>query len=140
MHAIYAFGIFVLLALLGTRFLYRGKNPFSPLYILFQSGLVYVFLGVYLGQQGVNILSPQILQGFRPIIGLGLGWIGFLFGFQLEYRYLKRFPRKYLSLSFLSQRNGISRFLNLHFLPISCAPIPIPTLSIIHNLLLSSDG
>jgi hypothetical protein len=99
MHAIYAFGIFVLIALLGTRFLYRGKNPFSPLYVLLQSGLVYVFLGVYLGQKGVNILSPQILQGFHPIIGLGLGWIGFLFGFQLEYRYLKRFPKKYLSLS-----------------------------------------
>lgn len=101
MHAIYAFGIFVLLALLGTRFLYRGKNPFSPLYTLFQSGLVYVFLGVYLGHKGVNILSPQILQGFHPIIGLGLGWVGFLFGFQLEYKYLKRFPKKYLSLSLL---------------------------------------
>ncbi len=100
MNAIYAFGIFILLALLGTRFLYRRKNPFSPLYILFQSGLAYVFLGVYLGQRGVNILSAQILQGFHPIIGLGLGWIGFLFGFQLEYKYLKRFPKKYLSLSF----------------------------------------
>jgi len=100
MHAIYAFGIFVLLALLGTRYLYKGKNPFSPLYVLFQSGLVYIFLGVYLGHSGVNILSPQILRGFHPIIGLGLGWIGFLFGFQLEYKYLKRFPKKYIGLSF----------------------------------------
>jgi Kef-type K+ transport system membrane component KefB len=35
------------------------------------------------------------------LISLGLGWVGFLFGFQLEAKYLKCFPRKYKSLSFL---------------------------------------
>jgi len=68
--------------------------------LVFLSGLIYVALGLYLGPNGINVLSPQILKGLTPLISLGLGWIGFLFGFQLEYKYLRRFPRKYLRLSF----------------------------------------
>ena len=101
MHAIYAFGILILLASLGSRFIRRGKRGLSPLALLFHSGLIYVLLGLYLGQHGSNVLSPEVVKGFYPLIALGLGWVGFMFGFQLEYRYLKRFPRKYIGLSFL---------------------------------------
>lgn len=101
MHAIYAFGILIILALLGTRFIRRGKRSLSPVAMIFHSGLVYILLGLYLGQHGSNVLSPEVLKGFSPLIALGLGWVGFMFGFQLEYRYLRRFPRKYTSLSFL---------------------------------------
>lgn len=100
MSAIYAFGILILIAFLGSRFFLKGKKPFSPLNYFFQSGLIYIFLGLYLGRHGLNILSPNILQNLYPIIGLGMGWIGFMFGFQLEYKYLKRFPKKYISLSY----------------------------------------
>lgn len=101
MHAIYAFGLLILLAYLGTRFMRRAKDSFSPLALFFHSGLTYVLLGLYLGRHGSNVLSSEILTGFRPLIALGLGWLGFMFGFQLEYRYLKRFPRKYIGLSLL---------------------------------------
>jgi len=100
MHAIYAFGLLILVAYLGSRFIRRGKRSFSPFTFIFHSGLIYVLLGLYLGRHGSNVLSEEILRSFRPLIALGLGWVGFLFGFQLEYRYIKRFPRKYVSLSF----------------------------------------
>ena len=58
-----------------------------------------MFLGLYLGRHGLNVLSPRVLTGLTPLISLGLGWIGFLFGFQLEYKYLKKFPKKYIELS-----------------------------------------
>lgn len=101
MQAIYAFGILILLAFLGSRFIYKGKKSVSPLHFFFVSGFLYILLGFYLGRHGINVISLEVLKGFSPIIGLGLGWVGFLFGFQLEYRYLKRFSRKFMGLSFL---------------------------------------
>ncbi len=101
MQAIYAFGLLMLLAFLGSRLIVRRKSYLSPLTFLFLSGLIYIFVGFYLGREVLNILSLQVLRELTPLIGLGLGWIGFLFGFQLELKYLRRFPRKYLGLSYL---------------------------------------
>ena len=101
MQALFAFGFLILIAFLGSAlFLRRMKVPAS-ISFLFISGLVYIFLGVYLGEQGLNVLSSSVLDGLEPLISLGLGWIGFLFGFQLESRYLKRFPGIYPGLLFL---------------------------------------
>ncbi len=99
MQAIYAFGLLILLAFLGPRLIRIGKRSFSPLTLIFHSGLVYILLGLYLGRRGLGVLNPQVLRGLYPVVSLGLGWVGFLFGFQLEYRYLKRFPRRYVWLS-----------------------------------------
>lgn len=101
MHAIYAFGLLILLAFLGSRLIVRRRHSVSPLNFLFLSGLIYIFVGFLLGDSFLHVLSHQVLQGLTPLISLGLGWIGFLFGFQLEMKYLRRFPGKYISLSYL---------------------------------------
>jgi len=54
-----------------------------------------------LGKTGLNILSTDVLRGLLPLVAFGLGWVGFLFGFQLELRYLKRFERSFKLLSLL---------------------------------------
>ena len=100
MQAIYAFGLLILIAFLGAKFITK-RTFLSPVNYFFYSGFVYIFLGIALGTSGWDILSSSILSGLTPLIGLGLGWVGFLFGFQLETKYLKRFPGKYISLSFL---------------------------------------
>jgi hypothetical protein len=101
MEAIFAFGLLVLVAFLGSQFLFKSKRLFSPLSYFFLSGLIYIFLGLSLGKNGLNVLSSEVLEGLNPLISLGLGWIGFIFGFQLEYKYLRRFPQKYVELSLL---------------------------------------
>lgn len=101
MKALFAFGLLILLGFLGARLIVRRSSFLSPLTFLFISGLVYVFLGFALGSRGINVLSERVLTGLNPVISLGLGWIGFLFGFQLELKYLRRFPRKYIGLSFI---------------------------------------
>lgn len=101
MKASFAFGLLILIALLGSRFLFRGKRLLFPAHYFILSGLVYIFLGIALGKHGFDVLSSRVLEGLNPLINFGLGWIGFLFGFQLELRYLRRFPRKYIGLSFL---------------------------------------
>jgi hypothetical protein len=100
MHAIYAFGLLVLIAFLGARFITKRKG-LSPAHYFFSSGFVYILLGLALGRSGFNILSPPVLIGLTPLISLGLGWVGFLFGFQLEVKYLRRFSGKYKRFSFL---------------------------------------
>ena len=99
MNAIYAFGLLILLAFLGSRFIVRRRS-LSPLNYIFLSGLVYIFLGMYLGKMGLNILSTQVLDDLTPLLSLGLGWIGFLFGFQFEGKYLRCFSKNIKKLSF----------------------------------------
>ncbi len=101
MQAIYAFALLIFFAVLGARFFYRGGRSFSNFRFFFYSGLFYIFLGLLLGSSGLNILNEQVLNAFSPIMALGLGWIGFVFGFQFEKRYLKRFSIKYYYLSFM---------------------------------------
>jgi hypothetical protein len=101
MKAIFAFGLLVLVAFLGSQFLFKRKKLLLPLSYFFLSGFIYIFLGLSLGKNGLNVLSPGVLEGLNPLISLGLGWVGFIFGFQLEYRYLRRFPKKYIELSLL---------------------------------------
>lgn len=101
MKAILVFGLLVLTAYLGSGLLFKKKKVVFPLNYFFLSGIVYIFLGLVLGNRGLNILSPEILEDLSPLVSLGLGWIGFLFGFQLEFRYIRKFPRKYISLSLL---------------------------------------
>ncbi len=108
MKAIFAFFLLVLIAFLGSQFLFKRKKLFLPLSYFFLSGLIYVFLGLSLGKNGLNVLSSAVLEGLKPLISLGLGWVGFIFGFQLEYRYLRRFPQKYVELSLLQSLFVIS--------------------------------
>ncbi len=100
MRALYAFGLLVLIAFLGARFITK-RSSLTPVNYFFFSGFIYILLGLFLGRSGIDVISPDVLVGFIPLISLGLGWVGFLFGFQLERKYLRRFPGKYISLSFL---------------------------------------
>jgi len=101
MKAFFALGLLILIAFLGSRFLFKRRKLLDPVSYFVLSGLIYIFLGFILGKHGFNVLSAQVLKGFNPLISFGLGWIGFLFGFQLEFRYLRRFSKKYVFLSFL---------------------------------------
>jgi hypothetical protein len=77
MQAIYAFGLLILIAFLGARFITK-RTSLSPVNYFFYSGFIYIFLGLSLGRSGWEVLSPSILSGLTPLIGLGLGWAGFI--------------------------------------------------------------
>ena len=112
MKAILAFGLLILISYLGSRGLFLRKNVLSPFYYILSSGLIYIFFGLVLGKKGINVLSPEVLNQLSPLINLGLGWIGFLFGFQLEKKFIQQFPLKYLGFSFL---HSVFSFLTVTF-------------------------
>lgn len=48
------------------------------------AGLPFVFLGVVAHTRSVGILSESVLWELRPLLALGLGWIGFTAGFRFD--------------------------------------------------------
>jgi hypothetical protein len=48
------------------------------------AGLPFVFLGVIAHTRAVGILSESVLWELRPLLALGLGWIGFTAGFRFD--------------------------------------------------------
>jgi len=57
------------------------------------AGFPFVLLGLVAAHPAVDILSPSVLAEIRPILPLGLGWIGFTIGFRFDVRRLDALPR-----------------------------------------------
>lgn len=84
--------VLILLGVLGGRLSFRASDaPLGPRLIL-SAGTHFLFLGFVLGSQGVGLLTRSVIEQLYPALALGLGWIGLLFGLQLERRQLVRFP------------------------------------------------
>lgn len=90
----------LIITFVGARFLSRSsvsKNPvFSGLIV---SGIPYILIGVLLGPRFFNFLNPHIIDSLEPLVSLAIGWVGLLFGLQLRWKNIRRFPRNYLLLT-----------------------------------------
>lgn len=90
------------IALVGSRFFSRSTLLKTPLFSGFiVSGIPYILIGILLGPKFFNFLNEQITDNLEPLVSLSLGWVGILFGIQLRWRNLKRFPKNYLLFSSL---------------------------------------
>ncbi len=57
------------------------------------AGAPLVLVGLLLGP-GLGVLDRSTLRALAPVTALGVGWIGAVFGAQLEWRLLRRIPRR----------------------------------------------
>jgi len=82
--------VLVLITLTGSRFL-QARFPL-PVWLqrFFDSGLIFLVLGVALGPAGLQWINQTTLIQTNPLVLFFLGWIGFLFGAHLEWRRLRR--------------------------------------------------
>jgi len=91
--------IIVVIAVVGSRLTFLNRRlPLGFRNIIF-TGIEYIFLGVLLGQMGLNIIDFRSLHNLEPLLIFGLSLIGFLFGLQFEFRGLKNLPRFFFSIS-----------------------------------------
>jgi hypothetical protein len=92
MKIFFALLIIVFLAFSGYHLTFRGVR--LPLFArtFYLTGTEFLFLGLLLGPQFLNLLDPETTKGLEPLGTLLLGWIGLLFGFQFEMVKLRRFP------------------------------------------------
>lgn len=88
--------ILVLLGLIGARSTFSlSRAPLGPR-LFITSGTHFIVLGMLLGSSGLALLTPGVLEQLYPFLALGLGWIGLLFGLQLDRRQLAQFPASFL--------------------------------------------
>lgn len=64
---------------------------------LFYSGLLYLLGGFLVGANGIRWISQSTLAHIQPVIHFAIGWVGLIIGFQLEWRFLRRFSRQWYS-------------------------------------------
>jgi Kef-type K+ transport system membrane component KefB len=57
------------------------------------AGFPFIALGLVASLPSVGVLTGNVLEGLRPLLHFGLGWLGFIIGAQLDIRVLDRVPR-----------------------------------------------
>lgn len=127
MKIFFALLLIIFLAFSGYHLTFkRLKLPFFK-YKFYLTGIEFLFLGLLLGPQFLNLLDTQTMEGLNPLSALLLGWIGLLFGFQFEVSRLRRFPEQFLTAGIFE---GISTlifvFSGVFFALTFFSNIPIP--------------
>jgi len=87
--------ILIFLAFSGYHLTFRKIR--LPLFArnFYFTGTEFLFLGLLLGPQFLNLLDSDTMEGLAPLTALLLGWVGLLFGFQFEISKLRRFSLEY---------------------------------------------
>lgn len=84
--------VLILLALLGARISFSTERSGLGPRLLFRTGAHFVLVGFALGPSGLGLLTSDATEQLSPLLALGLGWVGFHFGLQLDRRTLQQFP------------------------------------------------
>ncbi len=93
--------LLALIGLLGAELTFsRRQVPLGPR-IFIAIGGPFLFLGFVLGPHVARFISRDTVDLLNPLVALGLGWIGLLFGLQLDRDHLRQFPLRYLVLAWL---------------------------------------
>jgi Kef-type K+ transport system membrane component KefB len=92
--------VLVLLGLLGARFAFDPtRAPLGPR-LLLTTGSHFLLVGLLMGPI-LGLLSVEVVGQLEALVALGLGWIGLLFGLQLDRDQLGQFPAAYLLFTVL---------------------------------------
>jgi Kef-type K+ transport system membrane component KefB len=83
------FGILLVAAVGSSKAL--GESRYPGIRLLAKTSLFFLVLGALIGPSGFQLIEPEVLKQMSPIVVIGLGWIGFLYGSTLEYRSLRKF-------------------------------------------------
>jgi len=87
--------VLILLALAGARFSFSTERVPQGPRLLFRTGAHFLLLGFLLGPSGLALLTANATEQLSPLLALGLGWVGFHFGLQLNRGNLKVFPIRF---------------------------------------------
>ena len=87
--------VLILLALIGARFSFSTERVPHGSRLLFRTGIHFLVLGFLLGPVGFGLLTHEATEQLYPFLALGLGWVGFHFGLQLDLNSLRQFPPTY---------------------------------------------
>jgi hypothetical protein len=91
--------VVIVVALVGARVSFStSAAPLGPRLAL-RTGTPFLALGFALGPPGLGLLTPEAVEALFPLLALGIGWVGFHFGLQLDYGTLERFPARHYAFA-----------------------------------------
>jgi sodium/hydrogen exchanger family protein len=92
--------VLILVALLGARLSFSAKRVPPGPRLLLKTGTHFLLIGFALGPVGLGLVTVEATEQLSPFLALGLGWVGFHFGLQLDRAALRRFPLQLHALAF----------------------------------------
>jgi hypothetical protein len=95
-----ALALLLAAGLAATRLRFPQLRPSLSLDLAVAAGAPLVLAGLLLGP-GLGVLDPWARRAITPITALGIGWLGAVFGAQLEWRFLRRIPLRVWALAAL---------------------------------------
>ncbi len=101
----------IVIALLGARFSFSNAPVASGPRLLFRTGIHFLFMGFVLGPSVLGFLDAEAALQLRPLLELGMGWVGLLFGLQLDRRALSRFPSAFIVAATAQAAGAFALFL-----------------------------
>jgi len=83
--------VIIVVALVGARLSFSTERvPLGPR-LLFRTGTHFLVIGFVIGPSGLGVVTEEATGELLPFLALGLGWVGFHFGLQLDRDNLRRF-------------------------------------------------
>jgi hypothetical protein len=87
--------VLILVALFGARLSFSTERVPPGYRLVLRTGTHFILFGFLLGPSAMGLLSETAIAQLSPLVGLALGWIGLLFGLQLDWSTLRLFPRSF---------------------------------------------
>jgi hypothetical protein len=95
MGNLFAALVLIVVALIGARVSFSTERAGLGPRLLFRTGAHFVLVGYLLGPSALGLITADTTQQLSPLLALGLGWVGFHFGLQLDRRMLGQFSTGY---------------------------------------------
>ncbi len=99
MKAILLLASLGLVSILGSAKV-LGASRVPGLRLLARTGILFLALGALVGHNGLDYLDEKTFKQLGLVVVIGLGWLGFLFGTHLEFKTLRKFPRRLYMAAF----------------------------------------
>ena len=120
--------VLFLLGLLGGRFSFTTARSVPGARFLFIAGTHFLFVGLLLASPPVHLLTPAVQQSLYPLLALAIGWVGLLFGMQLDVRQLRVFPAGLIALAMVQAVVAFLFFAGVAYAVLrSAGPLDRPT-------------
>lgn len=100
MKTLIVVGLVFAVSYLSTRLVFSTRLSLLGFRYLFFSGTEFLLLGYMIGPRGLGLIPPAIVESLDPLLHLGLGWAGLMFGLQFNHKAVLLYRRRRWILGF----------------------------------------
>ena len=94
MKTLVVVGLIFAVSYLSTRVVFSTRLSLLGFRYLFFSGTEFLLLGYVIGPRGLALIPATIVESLDPLLHLGLGWAGLMFGLQFNRKTVLLYRRR----------------------------------------------